>query len=175
MKFDTGSSGQSGKADYVKLKSGDSIRGVFRGEPHVFYSHWKDGRPYACEGRDICGKCAVGDKTSFRFKINFIVKENETYVTKVWEQGWTVFLDLKALNEGGYDLEKFLMKISRTGSTMNDTKYSVVPVPNGQLSPIQLGHLANVKLVSLSGKEEVINLDKVSNQGFEPVDETIPF
>lgn len=168
MEFKTGSDNSK---DRIKLKAGDSIKGVFMGNNHQFRQHWTDSKPTDCPGEHQCTKCANGEKASFRFKINLVVKENDTYIAKVWEQGWTVFLALKSLHEGGYDLEKYLMKISRTGSTKNDTVYSVVPVPNGLLTPEQLKELSKVKLISLT--DEPTKSSK--GRPIEPLEEVLPF
>lgn len=168
MEFKTGADSSK---DRIKLKAGESIKGVFMGEVHEFRQHWADNKPTLCPGQNDCSKCANGEKPSFRFQINLVVKENDAYVAKVWEQGWTVFLALKSLHEGGYDLEKYLMKISRTGSTKNDTVYSIVPVPNGLLTPAQLKEIAQVKLIQLT--DEPIKQSK--GRPVEPLEDTIPF
>lgn len=176
MEFKTGNSNSK---NLLKLKGGESVKGVFKGDPYEFRQHWENNKPYPCLGQGLCERCANGEKASFRFQINIIVKENGESVAKVWEQGWTVFLALKALHEGGYDLEKYLMKISRTGSTKNDTVYSVVPVPNGLLTPAQLKEIASVKLIQLTDKPQQTKEQKVVNEpqkapDYEPIDE-IPF
>lgn len=169
MEFKTGSEGSK---DRIKLKSGESIKGVFMGDTYEFKQHWKDSKPSLCPGETECSRCASGEKASFRFQLNLIVKENDTYVAKVFEQGWKVFLDLKALHEGGYDLEKYLVKITRNGSTMNDTTYSIVPVPNGLLTAAQLKEIASVKLISLTNE---VPKEASKNNSYEPVDGDIPF
>ncbi len=169
MEFKTGTDNSK---DRVKLKSGESIKGVFMGDTHEFKQHWKDGKPSLCPGETDCEKCANGDKAKFRFSLNLIIKENGTYVAKVFEQGWKVFLDLKALHEGGYHLEQYLMKITRNGSTMNDTTYSIVPVPDGKLTAAQLKEVAAVKLIQLI--DEPKNKDIEKNPKVPELDE-IPF
>lgn len=151
MKFRSNS---EGTMNLIRLKSGESLRGVFRGDVHEFKQHWSENRSVVCPGLNLCEKCANGEKASFRFSINFVLKENEHYIAKVWEQGWQTYLALKALHEGGYDLEKYLMKISRSGATKNDTTYSIVPVPNGLLSPAQLVEVSKVKLVQLGDEKK---------------------
>jgi len=135
---------EQGSANFLKLKSGDSVRGVFNGEPDEFKQHWKDKKSILCPGQESCSICmsATDDMTdeekrkfkpSFRFRLNFITKENGTYALKTFEQGWTVYTALRELSKAGYDLENHMMKITRNGSG-TDTTYSIVPVPNGQLS-----------------------------------------
>src|SRR5258706_16459552 len=90
-----------GTKNLLKLKDKDTIRGVFRGEIYDFRQHWEGNKSFPCPGKTQCDKCAKGDKSSFRFKVNFIIKENGMYIAKVWDQGWTVYQLLKALHEGG--------------------------------------------------------------------------
>lgn len=143
--------------DYLKLKPGESARGVFQGEPVDFRLHWKDSRGTECPGRATCEFCKEGEKSSFRFRVNFVIEENKAFVAKVFEQGKSVYEALKALNESDYDLEKYMVKITRVGSG-TDTVYNVVPVPNGEIKPEVLAKIKQVKLnelKKLEGAEDV--------------------
>jgi hypothetical protein len=113
----------------IRLKPGEETRGVFRGDPVDFRQHWVNNRSSICTGRETCDLCKSGEKSSFRFRINFVVNENGAYVAKIFEQGKAVYEAMKALNHD-YDLEKNQMKIKRLGSG-TDTTYSILPVPNG--------------------------------------------
>lgn len=151
MKFPTRRMG-SGKS-FLKLKAGDAIRGVFRGEPYQFRTHWVENRGVVCTGRDKCALCKAGEKSSFRFRINFITQENGAYVAKVFEQGATVYDSMKAIHEGDYDLSSYIMKITRNGSD-KETTYSLIPVPNGKLSKDQEKLVSEVALIALADDEE---------------------
>ncbi len=111
---------------FVKLGDGESIEGVFRGEPHTFYSVFKDPTEHEewAEGR------------SFKFKVNFAVFNLETkaYEMKVFQGGSTLSDMLVDMKEE-YGLDQ-LFKIKRTGSGKEDTRYSILP--KGALSPEQL-------------------------------------
>lgn len=146
MKFRDKSTG--GGKNFLKLKAGESVRGVFRGDPYEFRQHWTANRGVKCEGAS-CELCKSGDKSSFRFRLNLVIQENGALAAKVFEQGWTVYELLKALHEGDYDLEKHFMKITRHG-TGTDTSYSIVPVPNGAVSKDTDKQIAAVKLADLS-------------------------
>lgn len=152
MKFpDFNTGGPGGKA-FVKLKDGESIKGVFRGDPHPFRQHWVENRGVFCPGKS-CPLCAEGEKSSFRFRINFVMQENGAWVAKVFEQGWTSYDYLKSMHESDYDLEKTLIKITRRG-TGTDTSYSILPVPNGTLKKPDVDAIAAVALHDLSPKEK---------------------
>lgn len=143
MKFDyEDSKGSSmGKDDYVKLKDGDSVKGVFVGAPVFWHQIWQPGgRP------TIVPRFTKG--ASFRFRINLVVAEGGAYVAKVLEQGKTVWDTLKSLNDE-YPLENYTMKVTRKGSGKEDTTYSVLPAAGGELTGEQKAKIAAVKLHDL--------------------------
>jgi hypothetical protein len=143
---DTGSS-----KDFLSLKGGQSVQGVFRGDPHVFRIHWpKGGVKTLCPGRDVCEKCKSGEKNSFKFAINFVVRENGAMTAKVFEGGWKIYCALADLQKSGWNLEMTTVQLSRTGSTQSDTVYSVTPIPNGELKNGALKTVAAVKLHDLA-------------------------
>lgn len=103
---------------FVKLKDGEEIIGVFKGMPHEFGLIWETKK-----------HVPVGtEKSTFRFRINFIVKEGASYVPKVFEQGITVYNMLKELHQS-YPLPETAVKIKRSGSTKDDTTYTILPLP----------------------------------------------
>lgn len=133
---------------YVKLKDKESLRGVFRGAPHDFKIHWLNNRSHPCTGRPDCPHCMAGDKPKFRFNLNFVTKENDQYVVKVFEQGWTVYEQLREINKD-YPLEHTLVKITRNGSG-TDTTYTILPLPNGTLTADQEAVISKLPLADLS-------------------------
>lgn len=129
---------------YIRLKDGESIQGVFAGAPRVFYKNFSSK-----EERDTP---ATG--FSFRFQINFLVKEGEIYVAKIFEQGYTVRSTLLTVrDEYGMDC---VYKISRKGSGMEDTEYSILFKQN--LTP---------ELIAKLGKVELIPLGDTPPQGYD--------
>jgi hypothetical protein len=136
--------------NFIKLKAGESIQGVVKGDPYDFRIHWlpKEQRSVLCEGKAACPVCESGEKSSFRFRINFIVKDGEDYTAKILEQGWTSYQALINLQESGYDLEKQLIMINRQGTGLN-TSYSIIPSPKGFLTPEVMAKLQSVKLNEL--------------------------
>lgn len=149
MNFPEVESGGNGK-DLLKMKGGDTVTGIFRGDPHIFRQHWDGGRSYLCQGKDQCDFCKNGDKPKFRFAINFLVKEGNGYVAKIFEQSYGTYLDLKALHESGYKLESTVVQIKRVGDDKNTTRYSLIPSPK---QPGDLKKLDEVPLHNLSNKE----------------------
>lgn len=133
---------------FLKLKDKESVRGVFRGDPVDFKQHWITGtRPILCTGPG-CPTCAADPtkKPSFRFRINILVKDEKGgYISKIFEQGWTVYLQLADLHKV-YPLDQTVMRITRSGSGQNDTHYSILPEPRGEVTPQMEAILAKVPL-----------------------------
>lgn len=140
--------------NFLKLKAGESIQGVFRGEIYDFRIHWADSRSSVCAGKDICELCKSGNKSSFRFRVNFVTKEATGYVAKLIEQGWNFYGDMRSLNEGGYELEKFVVKITRQGEGLH-TKYTILPLPNGLLTASSEALISKVTLNNLAHIAEI--------------------
>ncbi len=157
MRFDQ-SPETGGSNDFLKLKNGDSVTGVFRGDEYEFYGSWKEG------------KFVVGEGKSFRFRINFITKdESGTYVAKVLEQGVTVYNQLKDLH-AEYDLTETIVKITRSGAGPSDTSYSILPIKKSQVGPELEKQLQAVELKDLGHSDK----QKVTEPSFDS-EEAIPF
>lgn len=180
MKFPA-EAGASDSKNYLRLKDKESATGIFIGDPYEFRTHWAGTKSDLCSEDSTCPHCAQGIKSSFRFRINFIIKEGAQYVAKVFEQGWTTYLILKQLHEGDYNLEKHVMKISRSGSGPHDTVYSILPTPNGIVSSQTASQLIKVQLQDLKHKDidskadvEKKNTDFTPEPAFDDED-SIPF
>lgn len=125
---------------FIKLKDKESVEGVFRGEIYWFYQIFKDKKEYQewVEG------------SSFKFRINFIVKENGAYVSKILQQGVTLAkLIRKYTQECGMNT---LFKIEREGSGKDDTTYYLIP--KGPVSPEDLKQINAVKHLRLQKSSE---------------------
>lgn len=136
---------------FLKLKDGDKIRGVFMGNPDILKIHWPKGENSSlCTGKDQCALCKSGDKSKFRFRINFVTKVDEVWVAKVWEQGYGIYLDLKEMHENDYPLNSTLVTLHREGED-KDTRYRIMPVKdNGGLKPANFATLAKIPLNKLT-------------------------
>lgn len=178
MKFKADSGAMDSK-NYLRLKDKDSVKGLFVGEPYEFRKHWVGNKTAACSEDTLCAHCAAGLKSSFGFRVNFLIKENETYVSKVFEQSWTTYEAMRNLNQE-YDLEKHLVKISRSGSGPTDTAYSIIPVPNGLVTPELAKKLMLVPLQDIKHKDEPERIESkpllnvVQEPAFDTLEE-IPF
>lgn len=164
MKFESKS---EDTRNFLRLKPGESAIGMFRGDPFSFRTHWANNRSTVCPGSANCEICQSGNKAKFRFRVNFITKEVDTYVAKIIEQGWTVYDTMRNLN-ADYDLEKFTVKVTRHGSGM-ETTYTIIPMPNGQINPEKEKQLAQVKLNDLG------HITETEKEPAESPDLEIPF
>lgn len=115
-------------ADMIQLKDGQSIEGIFVGQPYEFEKAFKEG-----------------DKPRFRFRVNFVIKEDNVLQCKILEGGWKLSQQLQELTHAGWDLHKCKTRISRTGSKINDTVWSATVLP----TPVPETVLALVAKIAL--------------------------
>ncbi len=129
-KVETG--GEEGGSKFLKIRSGEAVRGVCRGELYEFFQVWENGKPQ---------RVASGTKGAKpRFRINFVVKEDSKFVAKIFEFGVMINNMLHELSED-YDLSETVLKISRSGSGL-ETEYAVIPLkdapPIGEIKKVEL-------------------------------------
>lgn len=132
-----------GPSNYLKIKDGESVSGILRGELFTYYE--TGFGPTA----KIVG---LGEGGVQKFRSNFIVNEGGKYVAKVWTFGGRVYDTLAALEKNGWDLDNTLLTISRTGSTKENTKYTVTPSPQ-KPTPQALQAINALELSQLAPKE----------------------
>jgi hypothetical protein len=144
----------SGFKNRLSLKDGESKVGVFRGEPFQFYQHWVNGRTFPCSLKSPagCEHCKAGNKGSWKFRINFIVLEEGQFVAKVFDGGGKLYDQIVALGKE-YDLSTYKMKISRTGTTKDNTVWSAMPAKDGAIPPSELALIEKVQLTKLDDVE----------------------
>lgn len=165
MKFDQDPQIVTG--NFLKLKEGESILGVFRGEPHVVYKKWENNKSVPAEYGDQGAK--------FGFRVNFITKIKDQYQPVIWEQGAIVYTQLKEFNKD-YPLESTIVKITRQGTGL-DTTYSILPNPKGHIVTPELeAALSGVKLADLEvGEQSKHDDDKFPPPAVKNYAEELPF
>lgn len=146
------------KVEFTKFPAGTTHIRVLDNAPHIRWTHWmngvtKDGkgRSVNCPGIKICPiddiiskQKANGEQPKYnqsrRFAMNIF--NYETNRVEIMEQGKTFMEDLKMvmadLKEDGKDLSDVKLKIRRTGTGREDTKYRIDidsdvtdPIPDG--------------------------------------------
>lgn len=142
------------KEVFIKLEDKEKVQGVFRGNPKIFKTHWNGKFGELCPesaGLGTCARCSNDEKSKFRFRINFITRQDGKWIAKVFENSYGTYQDIKALHEGEYNLEETCVTISRTGKGLNDTRYQVMPSKgNGGLTPDDFRAFLGIKLHDLS-------------------------
>lgn len=131
MKFKSDNELPKSNTKFLKLEDGGFAKGVFVGDPVDFKKAFKPD-----------------EEPKFRFMINFVVLENGVYTAKIFEQGISVYKSIRKFSEIGYDLSKTMMVISRSGTGTN-TEYTIMPAPDGALSPEEAAQVQAVKLNEL--------------------------
>lgn len=178
------------KDEFLKVKSGQSIQGIFVGEPYQFYQHsfYPEKKfPELCVNPETCKHCSQGMKPAFRFRVNIIIKENGRLVAKVFESGWKVWQNLMVLNQK-FDISRNTIDMTRNGSG-TETTYTIIPLPDGKLNDEMFAKISAIPLVELEHKpilapdaeEAPEHLDELPPIGDEPVfpdvdnDSDLPF
>lgn len=141
-----------GGGEFIRLKDKESVYVIFMGEPYEFLSLWKDGTYQSVPEGTPKGK--------FRFRMNAVVKEADgTYAPKIFEQGATIYNTLKVLNDEYQGLDTVIVKITRQGSSMNDTEYQILPLRQ-EIPPATRSALSKIKLLKLEhGKQPSNSVD----------------
>ncbi len=134
----------NGSSMFLKIKDGESVKGIFRGEPYEFFQVWENGRSRMVEPNNPEGKS--------RFRCNFIVQEDGKFVAKTFEFGLTVYNQMADINEE-YELETTKVKISRRGSG-KDTEWSLLPLLKEPIPPKVLKEIEAVQLNVLEQKPQ---------------------
>lgn len=135
----------SSSSNYLKLTDGESATGVFMGEIHDFFQLWvKDST-----GKKVSKEVPEGTADAkFRFKVNFVTKEDGKYVPKIFESGADNYRRLKTIHEKFGALPDTLVEITRHGTELN-TKYDLMPL-KGAVSP----EAKQTKLLNLKYQEK---------------------
>ncbi len=116
---------------FIRLKNdGDSVLGVFCGDPHKRLVHWIDGSSYECTG-EKCEHCSDGDKAKVRFMINFYATELKEM--KIYEGGITWFKSVCKVR-AKYGIDKRIFEIQRQGGA-GDPKTTYTVLPDSEITP----------------------------------------
>jgi hypothetical protein len=135
------------KSNFINLKDGDSVVGVFRGEPYCFYKE-----KYPSQSKVEYDEYQPG--RTFRFRINFIVNDGENYSARIFEGNKETSDALyECYEEKGLDA---VYKIKRKGSQQL-TKYYITfqsalsggpleKIKSIQVAPLRFGGKAKAQV-----------------------------
>lgn len=161
--FSNGKSDDGGPSPFLKMKDGDVVRGVVAGDIHETYQKWVGGK---------AAECAPDEPgASIRFKVNLITDENGGLVAKIWGFGILVYNQLKDINDE-YPLETTKIKVSRQGSTKDNTSYTILPLVSAKdkLTDKQLEKIKSIDLHKLVAKPK-----NYAPTSARPPGEDVPF
>lgn len=147
----------SNPSNFVKLKDGERIVGVFRGDVYKYKQHWSNNKSETCtkEATGSCPHCAEGKRPGFRFNLNFLTMNSEgVFEAKIFQGGAKVYNTLKGLHESDYNLEKTMVSIARAGSTKDDTVYTILPTRDCDITEAKEAVISKVPLLDLGPKHE---------------------
>jgi hypothetical protein len=138
---------ESGSGLFVQLKDGEELVGVFVGEPRCYYYDFQSKRE---EAEYFPG-------SQFKFKIPFVVKENGTFVAKIFNSGSDSrdqLVDL--IEEHGQDCLYKIKGKSEYAKGLNRNYIKPIIFYKGPVDPEMLAQAHAVKLPPLesTGKAE---------------------
>jgi hypothetical protein len=148
--LDGGSNSGGTKAEFTKFPVGATRIRVLDPAPHIRWTHWmqKHKRSINCPGMKVCPiddiiakQKANGETPSYprgrRYAMNIF--NYETNRVEIMEQGKTFMEDLKMIMEDLMDDGKSLidveLKVRRTGTGKDDTKYRIDRAGDAQGNP----------------------------------------
>lgn len=144
MQFDhrNQTSGEGGENKFLQIKDGESVTGIFRGEPYRHFIKWIEGKSIDADENER--------EARPRFKLNFITNVDGALKALIWNFSQTVYNQLAEIHDE-YPLESTKLKITRRG-TGKETMYSILPLLKEPLSSKQLDDIAKVQLQVLGGE-----------------------
>ena len=128
----------TGGGDYLKLKDGDKVKMRIASEPAI--SVYK-----------------AGDRPRY----SWVVHNRDEDKAQVYTAGVSVFKQIAALTEDWGLPTDFDIRVSRSGSGMNDTEYIVTPVKiSDDLTEEELGEASKVDLIAAIKGKTLANFEK---------------
>lgn len=144
---------------YLRLKDGESVNIIPRGEIHEFYS------VFGTRGEVTSST----PNAKLRFKVNVIVNEGGTLKAKILEFGPTVYEQLAEINRV-CDVTRTKIRFSRKGSGKSDTMYILMPVVNEPISPKVQATIDAIALNVLDGKKPQVENGSQLRSGSDTFD-----
>lgn len=153
--------------NFLKVKDGESVNVIPRGEIYEYYVKWEGGKSHVV-ARDEGGKV--------RYRVNVVVKEDDKLVAKIWEFGVPVYDQLAAINEE-YDVTRTKIKVTRHGEKL-DTTYMLLPLLKEPISEAMLKTIGGIDLHILEPKtSKPVSKSQMEDFGDVPMpdEENLPF
>lgn len=157
MKFTAHAKQDGPKGDkFLKVKDGESVKCVFRGEIFEYFVKWENGKSI------IVGP----NEGKVRFRVNVAVPEGSAFKMKIFEFGRPVYDQLEMLNKNYGDVTKIKITIARKGEKL-ETTYMLMPLVHEPLAPPVMAKIEAIPLNNLGGnKKEEPKVDAFSDVPF---------
>lgn len=135
---------REGSGKFLSLKDGDSIKGLFRGEPSFYSVVWENGKSRECDPNEKGARD--------RFRINFVYRENGAMTCKVLNFPASLADTLEAYDREYEGLHKLIVSIKRTGMG-KETRYQIFPAKEGLANEEFLKQVEAVQVHELDTKK----------------------
>lgn len=120
---------------FIQIKDGDAINLVFRGEIYSFYSVF-----------GVKGEASPDDEGARqRFRANAIVWAGDTFKAKILEFGKSIYGQMEEISKV-CEITETKCRLSRKGSTKDNTEYTLLPVIKDPLTAVQLDAISRIPL-----------------------------
>ncbi len=133
----------SGGGKFLKIEIGQSVKGVFRGEPQIYYRKWPKGGVKVESDVPAAG-------FDERYKVNFVTQEDGVFVAKIFDCNVYIYNQIADINES-MDIETIKCKISRQSAGKGST-YMILPIIKEVISAKALAEIEAIELIPL-GKQ----------------------
>ncbi len=163
MKF-TSHQSQVQSDKFLKIKDGEVVKGVFRGEIFEYFVKWENGKGIVV-GPNGGGK--------IRFRVNIVIPDGATFKCKVFEFGMPVYDQMEMLNKAYGDLTKIKVAIARKGLAL-DTTYMLMPLVQEPLAPQVLAKIEAIPLNILDTQKKEEAKPEIPMPDFEDEMESDP-
>lgn len=160
------SGGSKDKIPFTSFPEGTTIIRILDAEPHSYWNHWlpKQNMGSTCMGKGcpICDVIAQSKANKVKAPYTSIRRHGirvwnySTQQMEIMAQGNTFFQDLLVLHKNVGDITSYNIKVVRSGSGMNDTKYTLLPQ-----QPTEFDHADGVIDVDWSEVFKPIDKDKL--------------
>lgn len=149
---------------FIRLKDGESIVGIPRGEVYEFKQKWVGNRSQVTTEDDPDGKS--------KFRINFVVQEDGNFVVKILEFGLMLYQQLADIADD-YPITETKVKITRRGQG-TDTVYNAIPIVKEPLPAKILKQIQSMDLNILEHKDKPVS-NGHSPETIDDESDAIPF
>lgn len=135
--------GEGGTNRYLRLKDGDAVKMIPRGEIFEFYS------VFGTKGDVPAGTSGAKKK----YRMNVVVLEEGKFVMKIFDFNGPLYDQFVEINkfceENKQDITKTKVRVSRKGAGKSDTTYMALPLTNEPLTAAIIQQIESIDLHDL--------------------------